>query len=126
MGNKQSNDNPNLSKEKLPEVYFDPPTFVQPDLCQELPMLENYCGGESISDSYHCENLQRILFCAANSQYKGHQSFDSIARKVSTDWDKIYHIKHLMEYNQHPATIYNTIKEFNEKCNELENKQYNQ
>jgi hypothetical protein len=115
MGSKSSN-------EKVYE-FKNPTTFVKPDLCEEVPILEKYCRGPSVFNDYHCQNLQRILFSAANSERQGDKIFDFITSgTVSKDTEKLYYINSLMENREDPATIYNTVKAFNEKCHELETK----
>jgi hypothetical protein len=122
MGSASSNDKQNLSKAQVYE-FKNPTTFVNPNLCEQFPILEKYCASETIFTRYDCKNLQRILFVAANSQYRGDEIFDYMARSVGTeDQDKIYHINCLMQFKEEPATIYNTINDFKQKCHELESK----
>jgi hypothetical protein len=121
MGSKQSNDTQNLAKVETYE-FKTPTTFVKPDLVQELPIFENYCGGSKF-DNFHCQNLQRLLFAAANSQYKGDEIFDSITQGIGGEsWQQIYHINKLMENDKRHDVVYNTVKQFKEKCDELETK----
>jgi hypothetical protein len=123
MGSKPSNDKQNLVKDETYE-FKNPTTFAKPDLVQELPIFENYCGDSKLNN-YHCQNLQRLLFLAANSQYKGDEIFDSITEGIGSESrQEIYHIKQLMEYNKSPDVIYNTVKQFKEKCHELETKHH--
>jgi hypothetical protein len=112
-------------------TFETPSNFVEPDLCQEFPFLEPYCCGSSSSpgNDYDCKNLQRVLFRAANSDYKGDKLFDFITNDrfitKTQDEEIAYHIKMLMEYTENPSTIYNSIKAFEEKCNLLENSKDN-
>jgi hypothetical protein len=116
------------------EGQFEAPiNFVEPDLCQEFPFLEPYCAIKTLGNNYHCKNLQRILFRAANSEYNGDKLFDFVTNDLfgtnsekGLDRDISYHIKHIMEYREKPSTIYNSIKAFKEKCDLLKNSKDNQ
>jgi hypothetical protein len=119
MGSTISINKSDLSNDKVREIKSTP-TFIEPELCQEVPMLQDYCGNETMSNKFHCEKLKKILFLAINSQHKGDTIFDTITEDIGDEWDRTYHIKSLMEYKAPTSTIYNTINAFNKKCAELE------
>lgn len=105
-----------------------PDGYVYPNMNDEIPVLKQYCDAGSGGDpnNFHCRNLGRVYFRMAN--YEDHKectffknategliSYGSLEK--DTECDIGYHVKHLMEYDQHPAVIADTCEKFSIMCN---------
>ena len=74
-------------------------------------------------DAYHCNNLMRVMFKAANdAEHQSDYFYKESTGKIfdsTEEHDIQYHINHLMEHKEHPAKIIQTCHEFQDVCNRL-------
>ncbi|CAH6419347.1 Hypothetical protein HVR_LOCUS551 [uncultured virus] len=101
---------------------YQDPDYVYPDMIGLVPKLGEYCKSES--NDYHCKNLYKVMFRAANdSKHNGDRYYsatDEIS-SVGADRDISYHMKTMMYHKEHPVTIIHTCHEFREACDKLAN-----
>lgn len=100
--------------------------FIEPDMNKGIPILNDYCGNrDNISNSYHCRNLERVLFrCANFNNYKGDYYFTTVTSGIvdkgdlekDTRRDISYHLNYIMQYSEKPSTIIKTCKDFENLC----------
>jgi hypothetical protein len=102
--------------------------YTYPNMTEEVPILKKYCDADiKFGNRYHCRNLERVMFRAANTEEHGK---DYYFKKVTggitdlydnyeknTKRDIVYHIKHIMDQDEPPATIIQTCHDFENVCN---------
>ena len=126
MGNSSSNSS-STDNGSMNQAKADPPTspYVQPDLVKEVPSLKPYCENDSFAYGYHCRNLERVLFRAANIDEHGHDEFfkkitegivDTGDYQKDTKRDTAYHVKAIMESKEDTLTMLKTSAEFYNAC----------
>lgn len=98
-------------------------TYVNPDMNARFPILAKYCTGSgTTSDDYHCKNLARLLFRAANIRQHGHDEYFTMSTKgifigyQYTREDIVYHMKNLLNSKERMETIIDLCHEFEEEC----------
>ena len=113
-------------------VWPLPDNYIYPDMNEEIPILQQYCGTGNVNSSsdYHCRNLERVLFRNANHEKNKDRIFFNEATtgliergslEKDTERDIGYHVKQLMERKQHPAVIAETCKDFLAMCDKYRN-----
>ena len=101
--------------------------YVQPKMTDEVPILRRYCDSNSdnFSNGYHCRNLERVMFRAANQENHRNDEFfmrvtkgivDSGEYEKDTKRDIGYHLNEMMSHKEPISTIVDTCHQFEQVC----------
>ena len=98
--------------------------YVHPQLAKEIPILAKYCDPNfnkvfNQDVKHHCDNLDRLMFKAANEFVHGKDYyFQKITKGVHADekWETQNHINGLMERTEQITVVIKTCQDFEAVC----------
>lgn len=96
--------------------------YIEPNVAELVPPLLKYCNRDNIHNSYHCNNLYRLLFTCANQHNKDRRYFEEVTRGIvdkPINEDAQYHIKAMMEHREDKSTIIDMCNQFESVCEDL-------
>lgn len=113
------------------KIYgYESDNFVYVDMNKTFPLIGKYCDGKKLYQDYHCRNLARLLFRAANyNKHKNNNYFIEITKnKLYNIWSSrqlgsvyLHHINNLMESNEPHYKIIKQCKQFEKVCDDFIN-----